>query len=235
MNPTMLALAVERAVRTRRFRYSNETDLQLGLAQAFTADGLPFEREVEIDIPEQVVKAPADGLALNDAKRAFVAGESKVLILSLRSGAGLDGLQHVCRTVVFGELDWSPGVHEQCVGRVARDGQSDPVAAYYLLADAGSDPIVSDVLGLKRQQADGIRDPNADLVETLQVDDDRIKKLAAAFLEQRGERVARRRRAFSTLRSTGPPSGQRQRPDHGTHPDHQARVLGRREGCWAAA
>jgi hypothetical protein len=31
MNPTMLALAVERAVRTRRFRYSNETDLQRGL------------------------------------------------------------------------------------------------------------------------------------------------------------------------------------------------------------
>jgi hypothetical protein len=48
VTPAFLAAAVERAVRTRRFRYSNEADLQRGLAQAFEADGLVFEREVEI-------------------------------------------------------------------------------------------------------------------------------------------------------------------------------------------
>lgn len=52
----------------------------------------------------------------------FVEGRSKLLIMSLRSGAGVDGLQGYCNTVVFGELDWSPGVHEQCIGRVHRDG-----------------------------------------------------------------------------------------------------------------
>lgn len=57
------------------------------------------------------------------ALQAFIRGDAKVLIMSLRSGAGVDGLQGMCRTVVFGELDWSPGVHEQCVGRVHRDGQ----------------------------------------------------------------------------------------------------------------
>jgi SNF2 family DNA or RNA helicase len=122
-------------------------------------------------------------------KRKFLAREARVLIISLRAGAGLDGLQKACRTVVFGELDWSPGVHEQCTGRVARDGQVDPVAAYFLLADAGSDPIVADVLGLKKQQADGIRDPNADLMESLPVDEDRVKRLARGFLKQLGERV----------------------------------------------
>lgn len=120
------------------------------------------------------------------AKAAFVSGESPILIISLRSGAGLDGLQHVCRTVVFGELDWSPGVHEQCVGRIYRDGQPDPVIAYYLVADTGSDPIVADVLNLKKSQIDGVRDPNADLIEALEVEEGHIKRLAEAFLIDRG-------------------------------------------------
>jgi SNF2 family DNA or RNA helicase len=120
------------------------------------------------------------------AKAAFISGASQILIISLRSGAGLDGLQQVCRTVVFGELDWSPGVHEQCVGRIYRDGQPDPVLAYYLLAEAGSDPIVADVLNLKKSQIDGVRDPEADLIETLEVEEGHIKRLAESFLRDRG-------------------------------------------------
>lgn len=120
------------------------------------------------------------------AKEAFISGKSKVLIMSLRAGAGLDGLQNACRTIVFGELDWSPAVHEQCIGRPYRDGQPDPVIAYFLVADHGSDPIVVDVLGLKRAQLDGVRETDASLVEKLEVDGDRIKKLAANYLVQRG-------------------------------------------------
>jgi SNF2 family DNA or RNA helicase len=120
------------------------------------------------------------------SKEAFVSGKSKVLIISLRAGAGLDGLQHCCRTVVFGELDWSPGVHEQCVGRVARDGQKDPVFAYYLVADHGSDPVVADVLQLKKNQIDGLRDPTAALLEDSNGAEGHIKRLAEAFLQRTG-------------------------------------------------
>lgn len=122
------------------------------------------------------------------ARDAFVAGEAQVLIMSLRSGAGLDGLQGNCRTVVFGELDWSPGVHEQCTGRVYRDGQPEPVVAYYLLAETGSDPIVADVLGVKRGQIEGVRDPDAPLVE-VGADGDGIRRLAEGYLRQRGMAV----------------------------------------------
>lgn len=87
----------------------------------------------------------------------FVQGETPLLIVSLRSGAGLDGLQGCCRTAVFGELDWSPSVHEQCIGRVYRDGQAERVSAFFLLADEGSDPLVAEILGLKREQSDGLR------------------------------------------------------------------------------
>jgi len=111
---------------------------------------------------------------------------NRLLIMSLRSGAGVDGLQHHCRTVVFGELDWSPGVHDQCCGRVHRDGQTDPVAAYFLLSDYGSDPTMSDVLGMKRQQMQGIRDPNAELIARSQQDPGNAKRLAEGFLKQRG-------------------------------------------------
>jgi SNF2 family DNA or RNA helicase len=120
------------------------------------------------------------------SKHAFVSGDSRLMIISLRSGAGLDGLQKACRTVVFGELDWSPGVHLQNVGRVHRDGQPDPVAAYFLVSDFGSDPVVTEILGLKRQQSDAITDPNLSLIETLEADPQRIKKLAASYLAQIG-------------------------------------------------
>jgi hypothetical protein len=122
----------------------------------------------------------------DESLRRFIEGETQLLILSLRAGAGLDGLQDVCRTVVFGELDWSPGVHEQCIGRIHRDGQAEPVVAYFLVADAGSDPVVEDVLGLKAPQSEGVRDPNAEMVEKLQVDPQHIRRLAESYLRQRG-------------------------------------------------
>jgi SNF2 family DNA or RNA helicase len=51
----------------------------------------------------------------------FLRKEVPILVMSLRAGAGLDGLQHGCRTLVFGELDWSPAVLAQCEGRLHRD------------------------------------------------------------------------------------------------------------------
>lgn len=119
------------------------------------------------------------------AKERFTNGDTPLLILSLRSGEGIDGLQHVCRTIVFGELDWAPGVHEQCIGRIHRDGQPEPVTAYFLLSEEGADPIMAEVLSLKRMQAEGIRNPGADLIERLESTGDHAKRLAEAYLRQR--------------------------------------------------
>ena len=69
----------------------------------------------------------------------FTSGQSRVLILSVRSGIGIEGLQRVCDTVVFGELDWSPGIHEQVEG--ASTGRAGgPAMSYYLTSEEGSDP-----------------------------------------------------------------------------------------------
>jgi SNF2 family DNA or RNA helicase len=120
------------------------------------------------------------------SKQAFVKGDSKVMIISLRSGAGLDGLQGVSKIAVFGEMDWSPAVHEQNIGRIYRDGQEDPVIAYFLISTSGSDPVMSDILGLKKQQIEGIRNPNQDLISNLQINVDGIRVLAENYLKQRG-------------------------------------------------
>lgn len=120
----------------------------------------------------------------NAAKRAFMEGKSNLLILSLRSGAGLDGLQLRCSTVVFGELDWSPQVHKQVIGRLRRPGQTKQVDAVYLHSDFGSDPLMIEVLGVKASQARNIVDPLAG-AEVVFSDESRIQALAKSYLEQR--------------------------------------------------
>lgn len=119
------------------------------------------------------------------AKKAFVEGDSRVCLMSLRAGAGLDGLQFCCRTVVYAELDWSAGIHTQATGRILRDGQTDYVYAYYLVADQGSDPVVSQVLGIKKAQVDGLLSDNKDLFEKVNDNSDHIKQLAASYLTKK--------------------------------------------------
>ena len=122
------------------------------------------------------------------AAKAFETDQVQVMMMSLRSGVGLDGLQRSrCRTVVIGELDWSPQVHRQLIGRLHRDGQDKSVTAYYLLSDSGSDPVIVDVLGLKRAQAAGIEDPlNTDIAPV--ADHKRARALALAYLAAIGEK-----------------------------------------------
>lgn len=123
------------------------------------------------------------------SKKAFIDGETNLLIVSLRAGAGTDGLQKVCRTVVIGELDWSQGIHVQCVGRVDRDGQPEPVTAYFLVAEDGSDPIVSEVCGVKRAQSEPVLNPGGALVERIDTGEHSLRQLARDFLTRRGVEV----------------------------------------------
>lgn len=119
----------------------------------------------------------------NEELKRFIDGETDILIMSLRSGVGVDGLQHRCKTVVFGEFDWSPGVMEQDIGRVCRDGQKDPVMAYMIAVDAGADPFMMEVLGLKQDQVRGIRGESL-LLENKPDASAVMRKLAERYLER---------------------------------------------------
>jgi SNF2 family DNA or RNA helicase len=122
--------------------------------------------------------------------KRFIAGEAKVLIISLRAGAGIDGLQKVNKTVVIGELDWSPMVHGQNIGRSYRDGQLDPVFAYFPVAEQGSDPAIEDVLGLKEAQATGIISPeDAGIPQFVGGSPEHVRRLAEEVIRRRGLHV----------------------------------------------
>lgn len=124
------------------------------------------------------------------SKAAFTSGEANLMIISLRSGVGLDGLQQRASVVVFGELDWSPAVHDQVIGRLRRDGQEKQVTALFLVSDTGSDPLMVDLCGLKSSQSQGILDPGAAL-GSVHSDDSRLKLLAERFLTKapKGETI----------------------------------------------
>lgn len=117
------------------------------------------------------------------AKQAFMSGETDLIIMSLRSGAGLDGLQHRCSTVAHGELDWSAEVHKQLRGRLRPHARTDAITEIYFVADGGSDPAVASVQGLKASQAHGIIDPKRGVV-AVQTDESRIKQLAQMYLDR---------------------------------------------------
>lgn len=160
------------------------------LMEKFTKAGVPFWLYTGSESPAAKKKS-ADEFCDQEGGGVF--------IISLRSGAGLDGLQAVCDTILHGELDWSPQVHSQCDGRLHRDGQaedSNGVTVIYLLADAGSDPIIAQLLGVKMQQGHGITDPTIDLenvakaeVIDTQAEADRIKTLAREFVKRYKDRA----------------------------------------------
>lgn len=123
---------------------------------------------------------PADAVVT----QAQLDAENRVLIMSLRSGAGVDGLQKVAGVGVFAELDWSPATHEQAIGRIRRDGMdvNTPPVAYFLVTDDGSDPALMATLGIKRNQAEPLMSKDGQLFNNSTVDPQRAKALARAVL-----------------------------------------------------
>lgn len=117
-------------------------------------------------------------------KERFITGAPKPMFMSLRSGAGLDGIQQHCSIAVIGELDWSPGVHHQFIGRLDRDGQPNPVTAFFLVTDDGSDPPMMELNGLKNSEATQIIDPSLG-VTVVHVDETRLQALAKAYLDRK--------------------------------------------------
>lgn len=125
-------------------------------------------------------------------KQAFISGETNCLILSLRSGIGVDGLQQRCAYMLFGELDYSPQIHSQVLTRIDRPGQLRDVTALFLVCNYGSDPIIQSILGLKQEQSDGLLNPvddsddgDEDFLTSL-AGESRVKMIARDYLQRLG-------------------------------------------------
>lgn len=75
-------------------------------------------------------------------------------------------------------------MHHQCIGRLDREGQTEPVTAIYLVAEDGSDPPIMEVLGVKASQASNIVDPSLG-VQAAHADDSRLRGLIDRYLKTR--------------------------------------------------
>jgi hypothetical protein len=124
----------------------------------------------------------------------FITGNPKPMFMSLRSGAGLDGIQQHCSVVVIGELDWSPGVHQQFIWRIDREGQTQPVSVFFLVTDDGSDPPMMELNGLKASEASQIIDPHLG-VTVVDADESRLMALARAYLSKQASKALPRKPA----------------------------------------
>lgn len=141
----------------------------------------------------------------NREKERFLSGETDVLIMSLRSGAGIDDLQFRSSVVVFGELDWSPGIHQQIIWRLDREGQEDPVMAFFLVSEEGSDPPIMDVLGIKASEAHQIVDPHLG-VQKVDNDITNLGRLVERYLQKVGKSSKRSPRPAPAIPKETPAS-----------------------------
>lgn len=71
---------------------------------------------------------------------SFTKGDARVLVAQISSsGEGIDGLQYICNTVIFVEVDWSAGLMDQALARLKRIGQANIVNAFTLIAEGTLD------------------------------------------------------------------------------------------------
>jgi len=109
----------------------------------------------------------------------FIDGHTNMALMSLRTAAGLDGLQARATCVVNAELDWSPAVHGQCETRIARLGTPDElseVPSYYCVSKTGYDAVMMDALGLKTSQFVGIMGDEPESVEERKAQDEAVAR-----------------------------------------------------------
>lgn len=86
---------------------------------------------------------------------AFQDGDLEILICGIRAmsvGANLVA----CHTVIFIELDWTPGIHSQAEDRTHRIGQTKPVTVYYLLLLGSIEEKIAKMIDSKREVVNSI-------------------------------------------------------------------------------
>lgn len=71
-------------------------------------------------------------------------------------GTGVDGLQQVCRNVVFLDRDWTPGINEQAEDRVNRSGQVGMTNIWILNMEKSIDEYVEKIQGKKAEDIEEV-------------------------------------------------------------------------------
>jgi SNF2 family DNA or RNA helicase len=95
------------------------------------------------------------------------------------AGEGIDGLQHASSTCIFVEPSWLPKDMDQCISRLERMGQKNPVNAYILTIRDTIESRMMKLLEWKIQNINIILNDNKTLKPTKE------KKMAKVYLEDK--------------------------------------------------
>ena len=100
-----------------------------------------------------VIKEGMSSAAQEEVKRKFREDkEHRIIILgTLSSGEGMDGLQDSCSDIMILERQWNPSNEEQAEKRVHRIGQTRNVKITYLVALGTCDEYFAELVEQKRQ------------------------------------------------------------------------------------
>jgi SNF2 family DNA or RNA helicase len=102
--------------------------------------------------------------------------EARVIVLNLQAG-GVGITLTAGSDVVFVQMGWTPGEHDQAEDRCHRIGQKNNVQAWYLLAADTIDEDIYDLVDAKRKIVDAVTE--GDEVEQQSVVKDLMKRLLA--------------------------------------------------------
>lgn len=95
------------------------------------------------------------GMPRQNVIDAFQDGDLEILVCGIRAmsvGANLVA----SHTVIFIELDWTPGIHSQAEDRTHRIGQTKPVTVYYLLLLGSIEEKIAKMIDSKREVVNSI-------------------------------------------------------------------------------
>jgi SWI/SNF-related matrix-associated actin-dependent regulator 1 of chromatin subfamily A len=86
---------------------------------------------------------------------SFQEGDLEILVCGIRA-ASIGITLTASHTVVFVELDWTPGIHAQAEDRTYRIGQTKPVTVYYLLLLGSIEEKIAKMIDAKRAVVNSI-------------------------------------------------------------------------------
>lgn len=109
----------------------------------------------EKGIKTEFIDGRVTGIDRQNVVDAFQSGDLEILVCGIRAAS--TGLTLTAsHTVVFVELDWTPGIHEQAEKRVDRIGQLKPVTIYYLLLLGSLEEKIAEMIDAKREIVNSI-------------------------------------------------------------------------------
>jgi len=101
------------------------------------------------------------------------------------AGEGIDGLQHASSTCIFVEPSWLPKDMDQCISRLERMGQKNPVNAYFLTIKNTIEAKMMKLLEWKLQNINVILNDDQTLKQTKQKENEMAKETKKVYLEDK--------------------------------------------------